>query len=82
MKCFDHNDALGVNPLHIFIDEVDGCVEESNGNKYLILDSTDRNKEILTKYTEFWNEIEKLIETINCKPGEYEKGFKKIKFDS
>ena len=41
-----------VNPLHLIIDKVDGCIEEENVNKYLTLVFTDKNKEILTKYTE------------------------------
>ena len=41
----------------MIIGEVDWCIEEKTGNKYLTLVSTDKNKEILTKYTELWNEI-------------------------
>ena len=53
-----------------------------HGNKYLVLDSTDKNKEVLTKYTELWNGIKNLIEKVNNKPGEYGKDFMKIKFNS
>ena len=53
-----------------------------HGNKYLVLDSTDKNKEVLTKYTELWNGIKSLIEKVNNKPGEYGKDFMKIKFNS
>ena len=38
-----------VIPLYLIIDKVDGCFEEKNGNKYLTLVSTDKNKEVLTK---------------------------------
>ena len=31
--------------------EIDGYIEESNENKYLIIPSTDKNKEILEKQT-------------------------------
>ena len=66
-----------------YFDEIDGYIKESNGNKYLIFASTNKNKEeVLTKYTEHWNKIKNLIETKNDKPGEYEKGFIKTKFDS
>ena len=33
------------------IDEVDGYIEESNGKKYLTFVSTDKNKNVLEKYT-------------------------------
>ena len=33
------------------------------GNKYLILASTDENKNILAKYSELWNKIKYLIKT-------------------
>ena len=51
-------------------------------NTYLILDSTDKNKEILKMYTELWDGIKNLIEKINNKLGKYEKGFMKIKSNS
>ena len=40
------------NPLYLIINEVGGYFKEINGNKYLTLVSTDKNKEVLTKYTE------------------------------
>ena len=40
------------NPLYLIIIEVDGHFEEKNGNKYLILDSTNKQKNYLKKYTE------------------------------
>ena len=43
-------------------------LEKKNGNKYLILVSTDKNKEIKN--------------LINDKPSEYEKDFMKMKFNS
>ena len=57
-------------------------IQEISGNKNLIFASTDKNKEVLTKYTEVWDKIKNLIEIINAKPGEYKKGFKRVKFDS
>ena len=55
---------------------------KKNGNKCLTFASTDRNKEVLTKYTELWNGIKSLIDKIDDKPGEYGKDFTKIKFNS
>ena len=82
MKYFDHDDVHAVTPLYFLIGEVDGYIDKNNGNKYLFFASTDKSKEILTKYSERLNKIENLIENINGKPGEYGKKFIKIKFDS
>ena len=49
---------------------------------YLILGSTDKNKEVLIKHTNFWDEINNLLEKVNNKSGEYGKYFMKIKFNS
>ena len=58
-------------------------IEEKNGNKYLIFDSADKDKETLTKYTELWDKIKYLIKAISDgKSGEFEKDFMKIKFNS
>ena len=32
------------------IGEITGHIEENNGNKYLIFDSSDENKKVLKKY--------------------------------
>ena len=83
MKDFDYvNNDSAKNPLHLIIDKADGYIEEKNGNKYLILASTDKIKESLTKYTKRLDGIKNLIEKINNKPGEYGKNFMKIKFNS
>ena len=67
----------------MIISEVDGYIKEKNGNKYLIFNSADKNKEVLKKYTKLWNGIKNEIETINgSKEGEYGKDFMKIKFDT
>ena len=72
-----------MNPLYLDIAHASGYIEEKNGNKYLIFDSVDENKEVLKKYEEVWEGIKKEIETINGgKKIEYGKDFKKIKFNS
>ena len=49
----------------------------------MIFVSKDKNKEVLKKYTEVWNEIKNQIETISGnKPIEYKKDFMKIRFES
>ena len=87
MKNSDYVKINSVNPLYIIIGKADRYIEcsstkEKNGDKYLILAGTYKNKEVLEKYTKIWNEIKSLIEKIDDKPGEYGKDFMKIKFNS
>ena len=82
MKDSEYVKIDSVNPLYLIINEVDGYFKEINGNKYLTLVSTDKNKEVLTKYTELWDEIKNSNEKTNNKSGEYGKDFMKIKFNS
>ena len=79
----DYENINSVNPLYLIIGEVDGFIEEKNGNKYLPFASRIKNKEALKKYTELWDEIKYLIKTVNgVEAGEYEKDFMKVGFDS
>ena len=41
MKYSDNIDIHNATHLYFVIVEVDGCIEESNGNKYLVFASTD-----------------------------------------
>ena len=82
MKDSDYVKINSVNPLYLIIGEVDGFIAEKNGNKYLTLVSTDKNKEVLIKYIELWDKIKNLIGCNSIKAGEYEKDFMKIKFNS
>ena len=68
--------------MYFIIDEVDRCIEDNNGNKLLLVIPRDKNKEVLTKYTELWDGIKNLVEKINDNPGESGKGFMKIEFNS
>ena len=82
-KIGDCENIYSVIPLYLIIGKVDGHIEEKNGSKYLVFDSTDENKEVLKKYREFRNGIKNEIETINDgKKGEYGTDFMKIKFDT
>ena len=78
----DYENIYSVNLLHLIINEVDRYFKEINGNKYLTLVSTDKNKKVLTKYAELWDGIKNSIEKINNKSSEYGKDFMKIKFNS
>ena len=52
--------------------------KKKNGNRYLVLDDVDENKEFSKKYEEVWESVKKEIETINgCKKIEYGKDLKK-----
>ena len=64
-------DALNVIPF-----------KKKIGKKYLTLVSTDKNKEVLIKYTELYDKIKTLIKTINGEVGEYGKDYMKIRFES
>ena len=46
------------------IAEVDGYIEENNGNKYLTFDSTEKKKKVLEKYSSLWDKIKYHIKTI------------------
>ena len=64
------------------IDYVSGYVEQKYGNKYLIFDSVDENKEVLKKYTNVWNGMKSKIKAINGDECDYGKDYMKIKFNS
>ena len=50
-KSLDHVNIDKENPLYLVFNNIDGYIEESNEDKYLIFASTDKNKEVLKKYT-------------------------------
>ena len=62
-----------MNPLYLIIGQVDGyleynSIEEKNGNRYLIFDSTNKDKEVLKKYAELCYGIKNVIVKINNLP--------------
>ena len=71
-----------VNPLYLFIDHASGYIEEKGVNKYLVFDSTDKNKELLKKYNDVWNGIKNKIKEVSDSECDYEKDYMKIKFNS
>ena len=56
-----------MNPLYLIVGVVEEYIEEKNGNKYLVFASTDKNKEVLEKYTEIWDKTKSLIKKISDK---------------
>ena len=57
-KIDDCENIYSVNPLYLNIDHVNGYIDEKNGNKYLIFDFTDENKELLKNKMMFRMELE------------------------
>ena len=47
IKNLSYVNINSINPLCLIIDKVDEYIEESNGNRYLMLVSTDKNKDTL-----------------------------------
>ena len=45
-KIANCNNINSANPLYLMINEMIGHFEEKNGNKYLVLDDMDENKEV------------------------------------
>ena len=72
-----------MNPLYLRINHASGYIEEKNGNKYLIFDSCNENKEALKKYADVWDGIKSKIKAINGgKENDCGKDYIKIKFIS
>ena len=68
--------------MYLLIDHASGYIEEKNGNKYLIFDTTEEIKELLKKYNDVKNRIKDKINEINSGKCDYEKDYMKIKFNS
>ena len=73
-----------IAPLHWIVSFASGYIEERGKNKYLIFDNSfAENKDLLKKYTEFWDAVKQKIKEINGgKETDYRKGYIKIKFYS
>ena len=56
-KINDYENIYSLNPLHLMIGEIIVHIKESNGNKYLVFDFSDKNNKVLKKYTELWDEV-------------------------
>ena len=64
-KIANCNNINRVNPLYLMINDMIGRFEEKSGDKYLVLDDMDENKEVSNKYEEVSQGVKKEIETIN-----------------
>ena len=82
-KIDDYESIYSVNPLYLRINHASGYIEEKNGNKYLIFDSVDENKEVLKKYADVWDGIKNKIKAVNGdKENDCGKDYMKINFSS
>ena len=81
-KNVDCEHIYSENSLYLLLNQASGYIEEKNGNKYLIFDSTDENKELLKKYNDVWNGIKNKIEAVTSGECDYEKDYMEIKFNS
>ena len=59
-----------------------GYIEESFGNKYLTLVSTDESRDKLKEYEKLWRKMEDLIRSINDNSDNYDEKYMKIEFNS
>ena len=82
LKIDDYESIYSVNPFYLRIDHAGEYIEEENGNKYLIFDSVDENKEVLKKYADVWDGIKNKIKAINGDERDYGKDYMKIKLNS
>ena len=48
-------------------------ISKKNGNKYLIFDTTDENKELFKKYADVWSRTKNKIEEVSSGECDYEK---------
>ena len=63
-KIANCNNINSVNPLYLMIDKMIGHFEEKNGNKYLVLDDVDENKEVSKKLKKFGKVLKKRLKRL------------------
>ena len=78
----DCENIYSVNPLYLHIYHANEFIEEKGVNKYLIFESTDKNKELLQKHSDAFNGIRDRIKEISSGEYDYENDYMKIKFNS
>ena len=77
-----YENIYSANPMYLMIGKLTGHIEENNGNKYLVFNSSDENKKVLKKHAELWDGIKNKIKNINDGEWKYGKDLTKIKFDT
>ena len=70
-----------VNPEYLIMKKINRYIEKSNGNKYLTLVLTDKNKYILKNYEELYRKIRDQIRIVSNNISNYNEKYITIKFD-
>ena len=60
-KIANCNNINSVNPLYLMIDKMIGHFEEKSGNKYLVLNDVDENKEVSKNIKKFGKVLKKKL---------------------
>ena len=71
-KIDDRKNIYSVNPLYLLVNHPNGYIEEKGVNKYLIVDSTDENKELLKKYNDVSNGMKNKIKEVSSGECDYD----------
>ena len=50
--------------MYLIISHANGYIKEKGVNKYLVIDSTDKNKELLKKYNDVFNGIKDKVKEV------------------
>ena len=80
-KIDDCERIYSIYSLYLQVNHANGYIEDSNGNKYLIFDSSvNGNKELLKEYVDVWDGTKN--KNNDTKENDYEKDYIKIKFNS
>ena len=67
--------------MYFIIDKADWYNEESNGNEYLTLVFTDKNEDILKKYTALWDNVKCPTRSITNTSGNYDEKYTNYAFE-
>ena len=68
--------------MFLRINHASGYIEEKGIDKYLVFDSADKNKKLLKKCNDVFNEIKDKVKEVCSDKCDYEKDYMKIKFNS
>ena len=82
VKDLRYVETNSVNPLYLIINKINGYIEESSGNKYLMLVPAYESKGTLKKYEELLTKIRDLIRSKTDNSDNYDVKYMKIKLNS
>ena len=77
-----YGNYINTYPLYFVFNDVDVYFSCVDGEKYLVFALTDKNKEMLKDYKEFWDKFKEEIKTMKGGVAfEYDKDFMRIRFE-